>query len=110
MKKSPFSYCIKEFGRDVEITFGEVTQVTSAIISPMRYTNKMYLDADISEIGIMDKSRTLYIGPPETDFTDCPELTRIRCKNREYTVTRADMIYIGDAPAYVWAVLANVVE
>lgn len=97
--------CLDRFGRNVRVKTGGTTVECCAVISPMRYKNKMYLDADVSEVGIKDNSRSLYVGPVEVDFTKNWNGTIIESNTDKYSVTRADMVYSGKQPAYVWAVL-----
>ena len=102
--------CLERFGRRVGVNVGGKEFFCSALLMPLRYKNKMYLDADVTDFGIMDNSRTLYIGPPTPDFSSDWGNTVITAGDRKYTVTRADMIHLGETPAYIWAVLANVNE
>ena len=102
--------CLEKFGRRVLVKTANAEQSCSALLMPLRYKNKMYLDADVTDFGIHDKSRTLYIGPPEPNFSNDWQSTVITADDKKYTVTRADMIYLGERPAYIWAVLANVHE
>lgn len=101
---------ISRCGTDLVVNFGGVEIPCRAIINPLRYKNKMYLDSDMSDFGAIDRTRILYIGPPDPDFTKDWSNTIISSGNQKYSVTRADMISLGDTPLYIWAVLGNVVE
>lgn len=101
---------IKRYGKDVTVKTGDVNTTCRAIINPLRYKNKMYLDADMSDFGAIDRTRFLYIGPPEPDFTQNWEKTTIFSQGQRYSITRADMICMGDIPLYIWAVLGNIKE
>lgn len=101
---------IHKYGKDVMVQIGDVKTNCRAIINPLRYKNKMYLDADMSDFGAIDRTRFLYIGPPEPDFTKNWEGTTILSQGQKYSVTRADMLCLGDMPLYIWAVLGSVKE
>lgn len=101
---------ISKYGRDISVISGGVQTPCRAILTPLRYKNKMYLDADVSDFGAIDRTRILYIGPPDPDFTKTWESTTVLFGNQKFSVTRADMIYLGDSPLYIWAVLGNIVE
>lgn len=99
-------------GRPVTVIIGTEPSQCHAMILPLRYKNKQYLEADVTEFGIKDNSRSVYIGPVTPDFS--PQTlwteTLVRTDERVYTVARADHIYFGDEPAYLWAILVNTTE
>lgn len=101
---------LTRFGREVSVAFNDTSHSCHAIILPLRYKNKTYLEEDVTPLGIKDNTRSVYIGPASVDFIDDLSDTIIRTDEHGYSVTRADRIYFGDRPAYIWAVLANVTE
>ena len=101
---------LKKYGRDVKVTIGSSETNCHALVTPLRYKNKMYLDADVTDFGIMDNTRLLYIGPAVPDFTNDWANTCIHFEGKKHFVTRADMIYWSGKPFYIWAVLGNYVE
>ncbi|MBR5452064.1 MAG: hypothetical protein IKV36_03605 [Clostridia bacterium] len=101
---------IHKYGKDVTVQIDAEKTNCRAIINPLRYKNKMYLDADMSDFGAIDRTRFLYIGPPEPNFTQKWDATTVVSQGQKYAVTRADMICVGDTPLYIWAVLGNVKE
>lgn len=101
---------LKRHGRRVTVAQGGVEKPCHALVTPLRYKNKMYLDADVTDFGIMDNTRLLYIGPATPDFTKNWADTRVSIGEQKHFVTRADMIYWKNEPFYIWAVLGNIVE
>ena len=101
---------LTRYGRSLWVSIRGIKTHCHALVMPARYKNKMYLDADVTDGGIMDNGRILYIGPAEPDFTKDWANTVISFDDKKFFVTRADMIYLGDKPLYIWAVLGNIVE
>lgn len=101
---------LKKYGRKVTVTQGGVETPCCALVTPLRYKNKMYLDADVTDFGILDNTRLLYIGPANPDFSKDWANTCILVENKKHFVTRADIIYWKNEPLYIWAVLGNYVE
>lgn len=88
---------------------GEETSV-KAIIQPMRYKNKLYIDMPRSELGFKDTECFLYLGSPSIDFTGKEMTTFIKANDRNFNVSRAERITIGDESVYIWAVLSPRIE
>lgn len=101
---------LKRHGQQVTVAIGDLQTDCFAFVTPLRYKNKMYLDADVTDFGITDNTRLLYIGPADPDFTNSWSNTVVTVGNKRHFVTRADMIYWGGKPFYIWAVLGNYVE
>ena len=51
-----------------------------AFIQPLRYKNKMYLDGKHSEIGYIDTSYYLYLGPADIDVAGHGLVSRLKIK------------------------------
>ena len=105
--KECFNEVFERLGADVVVKIhGEQTK-TKAIIQPMRYKNKLYIDMANTEIGLNDTECFLYLGSAEVDFTTSERYTSVYAMNtnRSYNVSRADRICIGDEILYIWAVL-----
>lgn len=90
-------------------TFTEQTKIR-AFIQVMRYKNKIYIDLPQGEIGRRDNGCFLYIGPPEYDFTDKVTTTKLYFAGQKYRVRRAQRIYFGNRPLYIWAVLYRTIK
>lgn len=90
-------------------TFTEQHEIR-AFIQVMRYKNKIYIDLPQGEIGRRDNGCFLYIGPPEHDFTDKIDATKIFFAGQKYRVRRAQRIYFGNRPLYIWAVLYRTIR
>ncbi len=106
-KKVIIKNCLDKYGKTITVNISGRETLTKAVIMPLRYKNKMYLELDITELGVKDNSRMLYIGPADVDFTKNWDNVTVCDENYSYSVSRADMFYFGDEPAYIWAVLTD---
>lgn len=105
--KECFDEVFERLGAEVVVDiYGEQVE-TKAIIQPMRYKNKLYIDMANTEIGLNDTECFLYLGPARVDFTTSERNTSVYAMNanRSYNVSRADRISIGEEVLYIWAVL-----
>ena len=100
----------KNLGRKVTLTDGAKTESCKALIQPLRYKNKMYLDGVYTEIGFNSQGHYLYIGPPTPDLTLAGESTRIECDSVSYRIDRAERVYNGSEVFYIWAIIRTIVE
>lgn len=101
--------CFELTGRQAEIHCGESVTPVHAIISPLRYKNKMYLDGVYTEIGFNSEGHYLYIGPAEPDLTAL-DGAYVSADGVKYRIDRAEKVYRGSSPFYVWAVIRVIVE
>ncbi len=95
----------KESGAQTSIHLGQMTYNVKAIIQPMRYKNKLYIELGRTELGFKDSECFLYLGPSDVDFSGAEMETYITTADRSYNVSRADRIMLGEKVAYIWAVL-----
>ncbi len=78
---------------------------TKALIQPMRYKNKMYLENERTELGFKDGECFLYLGPAWVDFAGHENFVTVYAADRVYNVSRADRITLKGTVQYIWAVL-----
>lgn len=97
----------EKYGSTVEFSpDGKVyTASYKAFIQPLRYKNKMYLDGKHSEIGFIDNSYYLYLGPPEIDLCNNTIYSRIKIGDLLYSITHAEMLSFAEENLYVWAII-----
>lgn len=93
------------FGDSATVTVGKETVAVNALIRPMRYKNKLYIDMERTDLGFKDSECFLYLGPAVPDFCGSEEKTIISSLNKKYSVSRADRITLSGEPMYIWAVL-----
>lgn len=95
----------QSIGEPITVTIDKTAHNVYAIIQPMRYKNKLYLEQERNELGFKDSECFLYLGPKEADFAGVERYTWIKTNDRSYNVSRADRIAIGGKTQYIWAVL-----
>lgn len=113
MSRDPVTEVFERFGREVRLSNDEGWQslIYKAFIQPLRYKNKMYLDGVYTVIGFDNQSKYLYIGPPDHDLTVLdPTSGYVESDGMKYTVDRAEKVYRGDSPVYIWAIIREVTE
>lgn len=97
-------------GRKVTLTDGDKQEGGKALIQPLRYKNKMYLDGVYTEIGFNSQGRYLYIGPPVPDLTLASETATLSSGGTSYRIDRAERVYNGNDIFYIWAIIRTIVE
>ncbi len=102
----------KKFGREIYLQQddGWSSEIFHGFIQPLRYKNKMYLDGVYTVIGFDNQGKYLYIGPAKHDLTALENETFILCDGVKYTVDRAEKVYYGKEPVYIWAIIREIVE
>lgn len=98
---------IDEYGSVVRYSQNgtKFTGAYKAFIQPLRYKNKMYLDGKHSEIGYIDTSYYLYLGPADVDVCQNELASRLMFEDNIYTFTHAEVISLGQEKLYIWAVI-----
>ena len=104
--------CLSAVGRDITLrdAEGEVVSSHRAVISPLRYKNKMYLDGVYTDVGFNSEGHYLCICPPACDLTALGDGEYLRCSGTDYRIDRAEKVYFGDEPLYIWAVIRVIVK
>ncbi len=103
---------LERYGRSVSLYSADDTllKTTYAVISPLRYKNKMYLYGVNTEIGYNSQGHYYYIGPPEPDLTALEGGDYITADSIKYLIDRAEKVYAGNKVLYIWAVIRTIVE
>ena len=96
---------LESIGEPITVTIDKTVHNVHAIIQPMRYKNKLYIEQERTELGFKDSECFLYLGPRDVDFSGKEQNTWIRTSDRSYNVSRADPVSIGGKTQYIWAVL-----
>lgn len=94
----------------IKLNDGYHEQQIKAIITPLRYKNKMYLEGILDKIGYIDERHYLYIGPARMNFKGMSLDTSVKTDDGKYTIKTAEPVWIGDKILYVWAVLQRLHE
>lgn len=103
--KKSINSAFEKAGQKARVVVGNNTVSVKAIIQPMRYKNKLYMDMGNTVLGLNDSECFLYLGPAEPDLSGKEMQTAIFTADRAYNVSRADRIMFNDEVLYIWAVL-----
>lgn len=96
---------LSKMGEEITVIDKTVESKVKAVIQPLRYKNKLYLDMKWGNLGFKDAECFLYIGPPKPDFAGREIDIHIKSADRAYCVSRADRITLAGKTVYIWAVL-----
>lgn len=78
-----------------------------ALIQPLRYKNKMYLDGTYTDIGKSTSGHYLYIGPSNHDISKLDDTAYLVSGDVKYIISRAERCYLGEKVTHIWAILRN---
>lgn len=109
MNTSYIEAILGDYGEPVTIRRGQDEPVRSlALIQPLTYKNKVFLDGAYTEIGYADRSRYTYIGKAEQPFCELYEDVFIDAEHTTFLVVKSHTVRVGGVPLYVQAVLEEV--
>lgn len=108
--KKSIDQILRLAGSEYSVVCEGIESKALAIIQPMRYKNKLYIEMPRGELGIKDTECFLYLGSPEVDFSGKELDTVIMSNERNYNVSRAEQIKLGKETVYIWAVLSPRIE
>jgi hypothetical protein len=105
-------HIMERFGRKARLCQpdGLESESFGAFLQPLRYKNKMYLGGVNTRIGFNREGYYLYLGPPEHDLGQLGQEAWIQCGSEKYTVDRTELVYFGQQPSHVWAIVRSMVE
>ena len=89
---------------------GGTISTFKALIQPLRYKNKMYLDGIYTEIGFNSQGHYLYLGPPEPDLGALSAGEYLCADGVHYQIDRAEKVYQKDRVFYIWAIIRTITE
>ena len=106
---------MERFGRQVRLCLpnGWCSENFGAFLQPLRYKNKMYLGGVNTRIGFNREGYYLYLGPPNHDLTRLGQdmwIQTVLNPDERYTVDRAEVVFMGEEPSHVWAIVRSIVE
>ena len=103
--KTSVDNLFEKFGENVKVSIDDTLTETKALIQPMRYKNKLYVESQRTELGFKDSACFLYLGPAELDFAGKEANTVIETAKESFNVSRADRISLKGITQYIWAIL-----
>jgi len=89
---------------------GWCSEPFKALIQPLRYKNKMYLDGTYTDIGRSTSGHYLYIGPSDHDISKLDSTAYLVSGDVRYVISRAERCYLGEKVTHIWAILRNIEE
>lgn len=103
---------INRYGQTVyaELESGQTSMRYKAFVQPVRYKNKMYLNAVESPIGTVSENYYLYVGPYDCQLNSAEEPVKIHTDIMTCTVERTECVFLDDEILYIWAILRRVIE
>lgn len=98
---------INTVGRSVYIKEGMWQSKTyRAVIQPLRYKNKMYLNGEVNDLGHYSEGFYLYIGPASVKLSSLGiSASLYTSDSKRYKIERWENIFYKEEPLYTWAVL-----
>jgi hypothetical protein len=108
-QKDLLNQMINKVGQNVQVTTevneSTVHYNTKAIITPLRYKNKIYLEGVVGKIGYVDERHYLYIGPASMNFQGMSLNTFVTANGKDYVVKACEPVRLSNEIFYVWAIL-----
>ena len=98
---------IDAVGRSVYITDGSWHSRTyNAVIQPLRYKNKMYLNGEVNDLGHYAEGFYLYVGPADISLANLSvHATFTTSDGKRYKLERWESVFYKEEALYTWAVL-----
>lgn len=113
-EKAVFEKLLDSVGQDAKVIIklnnGEHERNVKAIIMPLRYKNKIYLEGIVDKIGYVDERHYLYIGPASMNFKGMSLNTEIKTADGKYIIKAAEPVWLGGKILYIWAILQTLHE
>lgn len=104
---------LKKLGRTVYLSGSDGWRSESyrALVNPIRYKTKLYLSGEYTPIGKNTNDLYLYVGPVKHDLSRLDLSFRLRdSEGNSYIVDKAEKVYVGETPVYIWAVIRKTAE
>lgn len=103
--RSKVNTFLQTLGEAVTLSVDGTEYAVHALVQPMRYKNKLYLEQERTELGFKDSECFLYLGPSNPDIAGMERKTIVKTVDRCYNVSRADRISLKGKTQYIWAIL-----
>lgn len=92
------------YASECEVTTADGVKTVRAFLEPVQSSGREGFLKKMHALGEIPDGRYVYIGPisamPEADG-------RVICGGREFTVCRAETLFMQDEPVYVWGLLRS---
>lgn len=103
---------IRKYGMDTVFCRDGIhkTAPYRALLQPVRYKNKMYLQGGYSRIGRVEEGYYLYMGPAAVDVGAGDHRAYLINRAGKFLPDRVERVYWGEEILYVWAIVRSVTE
>jgi len=93
---------LEHCGTPFSVATGGKVLSSFAMIQPLRYKNKLYVELQPSEVGRIDDGCFLYLGPSHIIFEADDKL---EFADKKFVVERFENVYLFGKTIYNWAIL-----
>ena len=108
-EKETVNRLLSRFGESVTIFEKDKSSKTFAVIQPLLYKNKMYIDGKSLDAGYFDGGHYLMIASADIGIENYRGAL-VGYKNSKYKFKRVEVISSSDVDLYIWAVLTPCAE
>ena len=75
-----------------------------AIIEPLRYKNKMYLQGTATEIGYNREDYYLIMASPDIDPKSIDHSCTVSNSSKSFVIDKAELVKVRGVPVYIWLI------
>ncbi len=98
---------LEKIGQDVVIHKNGTTETCKAVVMPLLYRNKLYVENQPSTVGEIDEGCYRFIGPFDACFSPDDILS---FSGKRFVAQRFETIMLANEPFYSWAILRPAIE
>ena len=93
-------------GRTMSIVSADGTVSFKAVVQPLRYKNKIYLNGIVTELGYDSVNKYLVLCKPDIDLDAVDGLEKVLTLGEDkYFVDCSQKVYFRSEPYYCWAIV-----
>lgn len=96
---------LRRYGSEALVGWDTSSIRVNAVIQPLYYKNKMYLEGSYLPDGYIDGGHYLYIGPAGVRLDQLPFDATVLCDGVSYRIKRAELVKNAGEALYTWAIL-----
>jgi hypothetical protein len=98
----------ENMGMEMKIVSKTSEKAFKAIIQPLRYKNKIYLNGVPPELGYDSLKKYLLLSPADVDLSgiDGTEVS-LYVSNTHLSIDHTETVYFGNVPFYNWSIVSK---